>query len=234
MTEEIDFTDLAALITIGPDTVVEKFSSLINASFFDASNMLGTLKQKGLIDFSIQFPGQNRVEVTDTGKQLIAEADAKATTPLDQLDTGILTQLSGGKRTVAELGTGLNVRARDMAMHLYKLYKQQYLNYDFKNGKIDAMLTEKGFVEVKNRGMAQPAMQPMAPTGMPAAQPAMQQPMAAQGAVQEAPAQPKSVEEIEAAIRKAKRMRFTAVVVIAAVVVVLVVLLMLRYYLHIL
>ncbi len=151
MPEEIDFTDLSILTSIKQDTVVEKFSSVINASFFDASNILGTLKQKNLIDFSIQFPGQNKVEVTEYGKQLIAEADAKAAEQqLDSLDTGLLDAIASGKRSVAELDESLNVRHKDTAMRLYKLYKQQYLNYDFKNGQVALVLTEKGFTQARS------------------------------------------------------------------------------------
>ena len=60
MSDEINFMDLASLLSIGPDTTLERLGSAINASIFDASNMAGTLKQKGLIDFTASYPGPTR------------------------------------------------------------------------------------------------------------------------------------------------------------------------------
>ncbi|MGC8699539.1 MAG: hypothetical protein ACP5RK_00855 [Candidatus Micrarchaeia archaeon] len=146
--DEINFMDLACILKITPDTVLEKFGSQINASFFDASNIAGTLKQKGLIDFSANYPGPNGIVLTDAGKNLINEANAKSTEPLDSLDDSILAQLSGGKRNPAELGASLNLRPKDLALRLYKLSKQEYVIYELKNGNVEIMLTEKGFLKV--------------------------------------------------------------------------------------
>ncbi len=46
MQDTINFIDLVALSRITPEATVERFGGLINSSFFDASNILGTLKQK--------------------------------------------------------------------------------------------------------------------------------------------------------------------------------------------
>ena len=96
--EDINFLDLACLLRIGPDTVMEKFGSLINTSFFDASSIAGTLKQKNLIEFTNDYPGPNGMRVTELGKSIISEAEAKSAEPFDTLDSTILHQLSGGKR----------------------------------------------------------------------------------------------------------------------------------------
>ncbi len=147
--DEINFMDLACILKITPDTVLEKFGSLINASFFDASNIAGTLKQKGLIDFTSNYPGPNGMVLTDAGKNLINEANTRSAEPFDNLDGTILTQLSAGKRLPNELSTTLNLRPKDLALRLYKLYKQEYMTYELKNGSVDMMLTEKGFLKIQ-------------------------------------------------------------------------------------
>ncbi len=156
MPNEINFMDLTVLKRIKPDTTVEKFGGLINSSFFDASNALGTLKLKGLVDFTTYVPGQNAISVTEMGKKLIEEADSKEKMPFDQLDLAILTQLSTGKRNLADLSTAVNISSKDLAMHLYKLSEQQYLSADIRNGVMDMSLTEKGFMQAK-AGMPQQA-----------------------------------------------------------------------------
>ncbi|MGI0141087.1 MAG: hypothetical protein ACREBF_00335 [Candidatus Micrarchaeales archaeon] len=148
--EDINFLDVACLMRIGPDTVMEKFGGLINTSFFDASTIAGTLKQKGLIEFTNDYPGPNGILISQQGKAILAEADAKSTEPFDTLDSTILQQMSGGKRLPFELGNSLNIRSKDLAFRLYKLYKQNYLIYELKNGNVDLLLTEGGFLKIKN------------------------------------------------------------------------------------
>ncbi|MCL5679752.1 MAG: hypothetical protein BK997_02360 [Candidatus Micrarchaeum sp. ARMAN-1] len=154
MPNEINFMDVTVLKRIKPDTTVEKFGGLINSSFFDASNALGTLKLKGLVDFTTYVPGQNSITVTEIGKKLLEEADTKEKMPFDQLDLAILTQLSAGKRNLADLSTAVNINSKDLAMHLYKLGEQQYISVDIRNGSLDMSLTEKGFMQSK-AGMPQ-------------------------------------------------------------------------------
>ena len=175
MTDEINFLDLTSLKRINDTTVVEKFGGLINSSFFDASNILGTLKLKGLIDFTTAVPGQNAIKVTEHGKQLVAEAAEKAKLPFDPLDLSILTQLSAGKRTLNDLHSATNISPHDLAMHLNKLTEQQFATVDIRNGALSVTLTEKGFMQVKE-GMPKP---PEPPKSAP---PQFQPPMAAPGA----------------------------------------------------
>lgn len=143
--EEFNFVDLAVLQRIEPDTVVEKFGSKINSSFFDAANMLGTLKQKGLIDFRSSFPGPSEVLVTEKGKQLLAEAEARSMQGLDKLDEVILGAIAGGSREPKAIGERINLRASDLAFHLNRLVKQNCASYVFKSGRIEFSLTEEGF-----------------------------------------------------------------------------------------
>ena len=147
--ENINFLDLACLYKIGDDTTLERFGSVINASVFDAANITGSLKQKGLIDFTAYYPGPNSIVVTDFGKQLKQEADAKGAEALDSLDDEILRQMSGGKRFPAELQSTLNIRSKDLAFRIYKLFKQNLVGYELKNGNVELMLTEQGFLKTK-------------------------------------------------------------------------------------
>src|SRR5271167_4142556 len=121
MLDNINFIDLVALMRLTPDSTVERFGGLINSSFFDASNILGSLKQKGLVDFITQFPSQSAITVTEQGKQLITEAQEKAATTVDKLDMEILSQISKGNKTLQDLSTVVNVTSKDLAMHLNKL-----------------------------------------------------------------------------------------------------------------
>ncbi len=161
MADEINFLDLAVLLKITPNTPLEKLGGLINASIFDASNLAGGLKQKGLVEFTAYYPGPNSMTVTDAGKALIAEADARSMEPTDPLDDSILVQISGGKRIPLELQNTLNIRSRDLALRLYKENKQGLLTYELKNGMVELMLTESGFLHAK--GGAPQAPKPAAP-----------------------------------------------------------------------
>jgi predicted transcriptional regulator len=163
MLDNITFVDLVALTRIAPDSTVERFGGLINSSFFDASNILGTLKQKGLVDFITQFPSQSAITITESGKQLITEVQQKATTPFDKLDMEILMKISDGNKTLADLTAGVNVTPKDMAIHLYKLSTQQFISYELRNGNMNLTLTEKGFLSVKE-GAPRPEAKPQTDT----------------------------------------------------------------------
>lgn len=153
--ESINFLDLACMLKIVPDTTLEKFGSVINASVFDAANITGSLKQKGLIDFTAYYPGPNSIIVAEAGKKLEEEANAKSAEALDNLDEEILRQMSGGKRYPTELQSTLNIRPKDLALRVYKLFKQSYLSYELKNGNVELMLTEQGFLKAKPTGAVQ-------------------------------------------------------------------------------
>lgn len=158
--ENVNFLDLACIFKIGEDTTLERFGSVINASVFDAANITGSLKQKGLIDFTAYYPGPNSIIVTEAGKKLKADAEAKGSESLDSLDEEILKHLSGGKRFPTELQSTLNIRSKDLAFRIYKLFKQNFMSYELKNGKVELMLTEQGFLRTKGTPTVQ-APKPM-------------------------------------------------------------------------
>ncbi len=172
MPDEINFFDLASLLKIKPDTTMERFGGMLNSSYFDGANIAATLSQKKLISFNTALPGQSIITITETGKQLIDEANTKANIDFDHLDLAIITQVSNGKTTPADIGAGVNVRPRDLAMHLFKLSQQDFVTYEFRSGAVSVMLTEKGFKQVK-AGMPvkpKPQVQPtMAAPGATAA-----------------------------------------------------------------
>lgn len=155
----ISFVELIALTRITPESTVERFGSLINSSFFDASNILATLKQKGLVDFMTAFPSQSTLKVTDLGNSVLAEARQKGSEPLDALDTAIMVQLSNGRRGLNDLNGSINVTQKDLAMHLFKLGSQQQISYELANANVNIYLTEKGFLAVRSSGQA-PQMAP--------------------------------------------------------------------------
>ncbi len=161
MSDEPTFVDLYALTKITPDSVVERFGSSINCSFFDASNILGGLKIKKLIDFTTLFGNQNAITVTETGKHLLDEAAGHAIDQFDHLDLTVLMQLSKGGRTPNDISSSMNITPKALALHLYKMQEQQYLSAEFRNGNLNLALTEKGFMQAR--------------TGMPGTQPAVQQ-----------------------------------------------------------
>ncbi len=158
MPSEPTFVDLFALTKITPGLVTDKFGPALNSSFFDASNILGGLKIKGLADFSASL-GDNEITVTDAGKLLLAEAEKKSSEPADALDSKILSLLANSKRSVDELATAINITQRDLALHLYKLVKQNYANAEFRNGIMEVVLTEKGFMQENSGAKANDAMQ---------------------------------------------------------------------------
>ena len=247
MFDNITFVDLVALMRITSDSTVEKFGGLINSSFFDASNILGSLKQKGLVDFVTSFPNQSAITVTEQGKQLISEVQQKASTPFDTLDMSVLVQLANGKRTLSDVANGVNVTQKDLATHLYKLSTQQYMSYELRNGNMNMTLTEKGFLCVKE-GKPQEtpatAQQPTQSTSQTESVPNVSASQTPQQELSTAQVQtvvtaasteqavPKTVDELKALdekIARNKRIKWLALLVVSVVVFVAAFVLLLYY-----
>lgn len=234
MQDTINFIDLVALSRITPEATVERFGGLINSSFFDASNILGTLKQKGLVDFITSFPTQSALTITQDGKQLLDEAHQKAATPVDTLDMAVLAELSSGRRNLPDLASGVNVTPKDLALRLYKLNEQKFLSYELRNGSVNMALTEKGFLQVKdgagvqNVAQAAAAMQESIQGKAAPMQPQQAPKMPQMPQTPQQPYPPKTeaeLKELEAKIVKAKRMKSIALLVIIVIVVAIVALL---------
>ncbi len=216
----ISFIELVALTRITPESTVEKFGSLINSSFFDASNILATLKQKGLVDFVTAFPSQSTLKITDKGSELLADVTKRSTEPVDQLDIAILTQLSNGRRGLADLGGALNVAQKDLAVHIYKLAAQQDLTYELVNAVVSMYLSEKGFVAVKSQAQQMPQQQAAAAPA-PMANGAEQPQVAVQKTVED---EMKVLEEISKKRRATKKIMMLGIVALIAAVFLVIVL----------
>lgn len=143
--EDTTYLDLIVLRKIESESTVEKFGTVINTSFFETANLLGTLKVKGLINIETAIGGQSPVFLTGEGKDLLEHASRKAAEPLDALDSSILSALGGGVRDLAALEAAINIRPRDLAFHLHKLAVNEYIDYEVRSAKVALSLTEKGF-----------------------------------------------------------------------------------------
>jgi hypothetical protein len=143
--EKLTFMDLAILERIDETTTVEKFGPKINSTFFDAANILGTLKQKGYIDIQAQFPGPSKVNLTDKGKEIITAAKEKGAQEVEKLDELMLSLIANGFIEPKALSEKMNLRGTDVAFHLERLVMQNYASYVFKSGKINLALTDEGF-----------------------------------------------------------------------------------------
>lgn len=223
MQDTINFIDLVALSRITPEATVERFGGLINSSFFDASNILGTLKQKGLVDFITSFPSQSSLTITQEGRQLLEEAHQKSALPVDTLDMAVLSELSSGRRNLPDLASGVNVTPKDLAIRLYKLSEQKFLSYELRNGSINMALTESGFLKVKDGAAiqevsAQPQAQVMQADMPGQAMPKQQQ----QVPKQAVPKTEADLKDLEARIVNAKRIKglviFAVIIVVVAII----------------
>ncbi|MFH0818008.1 MAG: hypothetical protein V1909_05255 [Candidatus Micrarchaeota archaeon] len=149
--KELTFMDLVVLQRIGPDTILERFGSKINSSFFEAANILGTIKLKGYVDLETTL-GESKVNVSEAGKAVLALAEEKSIGEIDTLDRGILGAISKGLKDPDKLSERLNVRSGDLAYHLYKLVKTNHIDYDLRAGRVSVMLTESGFKDADRSG----------------------------------------------------------------------------------
>ena len=136
---------MVALSKITPGTTVEKFGSLINASYFDGANIAGTLKTKGAIDFKVSYPAESEIIITEDGKKLLEIAEQKAKESFDKLDFEIIQKILQGSRKPEDIEKALNINQQDIALHLYKLAKQNLVSYTLKGGDVSVSLTEQGF-----------------------------------------------------------------------------------------
>ena len=142
---ELTFLDLVILKKIDADSSVEKFGSVINTSFFETANLLGTVKIKGYINIESSVGGISKVMRTDAGEGILALAAKKAEEPIEPLDNALLHAVAGGAKEMDSLQAALNVRSGDLAYHINKMVQQGYLDYEVRSAKISYVLTEQGF-----------------------------------------------------------------------------------------
>ena len=145
---ELSFLDLAVLKKVDAESSVEKFGSIINTSFFETANLLGTIKIKGYVNIESSVGGISRVTMTDAGSSLLSVAEQRAKEPIDPLDNAILHALAGGAKELDAMQSQLTIRGADLAFHLNKLAAQGYIDYALQSGKVSFVLTEQGFNSV--------------------------------------------------------------------------------------
>jgi hypothetical protein len=124
---------------------VEKFGSMINTSFFETANLLGTIKIKGYINIESSVGGISRVALTDAGSSLMQVAEQKSHDPLEPLDNAILHALAAGAKELDSIQRTLNIRGADLAYHINKLVTQGFMDYEVRSAKVYFVLTEQGF-----------------------------------------------------------------------------------------
>ena len=142
---ELNFLDIVILRKIDAESSVEKFGSMINTSFFETANLLGTVKIKGYINIESSVGGISRVTITDAGTSILTVADQRAAEPVEPLDNAILHAVAGGSRELDALQSALGIRSADLAYHINKMLAQGFMDFEVKSAKVYFVLTEMGF-----------------------------------------------------------------------------------------
>ncbi|MCX8197918.1 MAG: hypothetical protein N3F07_01850 [Candidatus Micrarchaeota archaeon] len=161
--DELTFLDLAILKKIDAESSVEKFGSIINTSFFETANLLGTIKIKGYINIESSVGGISRVMLTDAGSSILQVAEQKSKEPMEPLDYAILHALASGAKDPESIQKSLNVRNADLAYHLNKLIVQGFMDYEIRAAKANFVLTEHGFNITGAVRVQKPPAQPKQP-----------------------------------------------------------------------
>jgi len=164
---ELTFLDLVILKKIDANSSVENFGSVINTSFFETANLLGTVKIKGYVNIETSIGGISKVTITDAGMGILALAEKKAAEPIEPLDNALLHALAGGAKDPEALQSSLNIRSGDLAYHINKMVAQSFMDFEVRSAKVSLMLTEQGFnstggVKAQGVASAQIAAQPEA------------------------------------------------------------------------
>ncbi|MEM4589723.1 MAG: hypothetical protein QXK21_00450 [Candidatus Micrarchaeia archaeon] len=142
--KDLTILDLIVLEKIEKDSLMESFSGKLYSSFFDTASILGTLQVKQLVSISSAI-GRSIVNRSELGEKVLMYAEEKATEPLDGLDHVILKSIAAGNKVFENVKNDLNIRSDDLAIHLYKVIKQGYADYEIRAGKLTLNITEKGF-----------------------------------------------------------------------------------------
>lgn len=153
MGEDIDFLDTVLVSRIDKNTTLENFGGKINTSFFEAANLLGRLKVKGLVTFEQTIGGHSPVKLTDKAHTILSLIKEKSEERFDNLDSTILKVVANGADNHIKVEKGINIASFDVALHLNKLYYKGYLDYFIRSGRVTLRLTEKGFAKVKGKAV---------------------------------------------------------------------------------
>lgn len=157
--KDLTIMDLVVLDKVEKDSVMDSFGGKLYSSFFDTASLMGTLQVKKLIQINSSI-GRSIVNRTDYGELVLISANDRAKEPLDSLDHAILKTIASGAKTFEAVCAELNIRTDDLSVHLYRLIKQGYADYEVRNAKLTLNLTENGF---KLAGFVPKKPQPIAP-----------------------------------------------------------------------
>lgn len=144
MSDDLEFIDIALLKRIDEETTVEGFGSKISSTFFEAANLLGTLKIKGLIEIHSAI-GNSPVLITEKGKLLLKELDMYSEVELTKTDLAVLGSIRGGMKDPKQVEAALNIKSSDIAYAIYKLVRKGLVDYKVRNAAVEIMLTTQGF-----------------------------------------------------------------------------------------
>ncbi len=153
--ENLNYLDFLVLVKIDQNSVIERFGPMINTSFFESANLLGSLKVKGFVDLETSIGGMSRVSLTELGRDAIEYCGMGTLEPLDTLDSAILDGIGRGYVALDRLTTLLNIKQSDLAVHLNKLSVQGFIVPSIQSAKVSMVLTEKGFNKAGNVKIAE-------------------------------------------------------------------------------
>ena len=169
--KDLTLTDLVVLDKVEKDSVMDSFGGKLYSSFFDTAALMGTLQVKKLIQINSAI-GRSIVNRTDFGEHVLLSVNERASEPLDGLDHAILKAVAAGARSFDAVRAELNIRNDDLSVHLFRLVKQGYADYEIRNAKLTLNLTENGFkltgfVPKKPQAVPAQPQQPVRPVSVP-------------------------------------------------------------------
>ena len=142
--KDLTILDLVVLEKVEKDSVMDSFGGKLYSSFFDTASLMGTLQVKKLIQINSSI-GRSIVNRTEYGEHVLLSAQERADEPLDGLDHAILKAIASGARSFEAVRSELNIRSDDLSLHVFRIMKQGYSDYEVRNAKLSLNLTENGF-----------------------------------------------------------------------------------------
>jgi len=169
--KDLTIMDIVVLEKVEKDSVMDSFGGKLYSSFFDTASLMGTLQVKKLIQVNSSI-GRSIVNRTDYGEHVLIAANERASEPLEGLDHAILKAVAAGAKTFEAVRSELNIRSDDLSLHLFRIIKQGYADYEVRNAKLTLNLTENGFkltgfVPKKQPVAAPVPAQPVRPVNVP-------------------------------------------------------------------
>jgi len=169
--KDLTILDLVVLEKVEKDSVMDSFGGKLYSSFFDTASLMGTLQVKKLIQINSSI-GRSIVNRTEYGEHVLLSAQERADEPLDGLDHAILKAIASGARSFEAVRAELNIRNDDLSIHMFRIMRQGYADYEVRNAKLALNLTENGFkltgfVPKKAQAIPAAPVQPTRPVTVP-------------------------------------------------------------------